>query len=44
MLVACDVIRDKELTRASLEKLKAAVDRFATNKQKNGLVYESKLS
>lgn len=44
VLVACDVIGDKELTRTSLEKLKAAVDRFATNKQKYGLVYESKPS
>ncbi|KAF8416323.1 endo-1,3-beta-glucanase Engl1 [Terfezia claveryi] len=33
--------RDKELTRTSLERLKAAVDRFATNKQKYGLVYET---
>ena len=43
MLVACDIIGDKELARTSLEKLKAAVDRFATNKQRYGLVYESKL-
>ena len=44
VLAACDAIGDKELTRTSLEKLKAAVDRFASNKQTYGLVYESKLS
>jgi len=41
VLVACDIIGDKELARTSLEKLKAAVDRFATNKQRYGLVYET---
>lgn len=43
VLVACDVLKDQELTRSSLEKLKAAVNRFATNKQKYGLVYESEI-
>lgn len=42
VLVACDVLKDQDLTRRSLERLKAAMDQFSTNKQKFGLVYESK--
>ncbi|KAF8471887.1 endo-1,3(4)-beta-glucanase [Kalaharituber pfeilii] len=41
VLVACDVLKDESLTRNSLEKLKAAMDRFAANRQKYRLVYET---
>ncbi|KAK6525782.1 hypothetical protein TWF281_010826 [Arthrobotrys megalospora] len=42
VLVASDVLKDKGLAQRGLANLKTALDRFATNKQKFPLVYDTK--
>ncbi|KAF3308158.1 hypothetical protein TWF173_001680 [Orbilia oligospora] len=42
LLVASDVLKDKALVERGLLNLRTAINRFATNKQKFPLVYDSK--